>query len=269
MTISPTNGLSKANGLAGTLTGLSDAGGLSEQPASNGGPFDPNTLTFNGGVRAHWWYIGTATFMNGGSVAGVGDPVSRIDSECTATTTYNHSIGGGASYVRRADHIETGTNGYYLTNLPGGNANIATTGMTIAVRISAVSSISVFNPMSEDFSPRANGAFLATDSGTDLKAYLYGDSTPLASADIKSLIEDGNQHDVEVYVEAGTSPLATTIYVDGTLIASGTVSFGAATSRDILYSGTSNAKIYSRFFATQSFLADRANISNFLTYGPV
>ena len=241
------------------------------KPAAAGGAttYDPNDLTFNGGVRAHWWHINTANFMNGGSVAGVGDPVSRMDSECTATTTYNHSIGGGASYVRRADHIETGTNGYYLTNLPGGNANIATTGMTIAVRIAAAGSISVFSPMSEDFSPRTSGAFLATDSGTDLKAYLYGDSTPLASADIKSLIEDGDPHEVEIYVEAGTSPLATTIYVDGSLVASGTVSFGAAISRDILYSGTNNAKIYSRFFATQSFLADRANIRNFLISGAV
>lgn len=246
---------------------LDDAGG-GPTPPSN----DPATLPWTTGRRRFWWQIDQAGGLSvnadgSGGVPALTDPVGAFITGAT-TNTYNLELAGTAG-TRQTDGVLLPYDSLYLTNLPGGSANSATTGLTFGFRgyISAAGGSGNFGVIGEDISPKTNILF-TSGSGVSALDTTGGFTTGIAGQDFSTI-----KSFLAIVEPDGGGTLNGSFYIDGVEVDTTTGMTGASWSRDLMYMLVAGAArkwtVSSRFMGEQAFTDpdDIALIFRFLENG--
>lgn len=245
---------------------LDDAGGPA--PPSN----DPADLPWTSGRRRFWWQIdqagGLSVNANGsGGEPALTEPVGAFITGASVSS-YNLELAGTAG-TRQADGVLLPYNSLYLTNLPGGGGNSATTGLTFGFRgyISAAGGSGNFGVIGEDISPSTNIIY-ASGSGFAGLDTTAGQTTGIGGQDFSTI-----KSFLAIVEPDGGGALNGSFYIDGVEVDTTTGMTGASWSRDLMYMVVAGAArkwtVSSRFMGEQAFTDpdDIALIFRFLENG--
>lgn len=239
--------------------------------------FDPETLPWTSGRYRRWWHSAEATFMNGASAAGVGDPVSKVISQASSDT-FDQDYLLGSSPTLEEDSVgkflDMKSSTYMSADFPGGGSiTPKTTGITFFARyfpgygsdLGAISYLCM-----QDDGPLEHAARLwaiSTGPGTfSIHLLVYGSGGSYTqSPDLYSYLVGGGQTLGYTLKPDAGGTCEVKVYTDSsTPFHTGTVTSSGSMTRVREWK---EQPICASFFAAQDFSSNVDDILAFLTNG--